>query len=231
MRAALLLAFAALPLWAAAQEPSLRPLLRQELWLSAGVEGRLPKFLKDPLGVHYKRIRLNGDVGYRSADNFFAGRQLYTDLSARYKFTDWFSLTAEYRYAIRVGGENRQRLAIQGRFGHRVGRFDLGYRPALQQNDLQRDQQSTLFRNRFSVEYRIRKWKLDPELSVEFFTRTDDPRGWFLLGTRYKLSTNWSPKEGYTIGPAVLYDRDGMVSFPVNRVIWSIDLGINLRKA
>jgi hypothetical protein len=214
-----------------AQEPALRPDVRQELWLSAGVQGRAPKFLKDPLGDHYKRIRLSGQLGYRSADNFFAGRQLYSDVAVRYKLTDWLSVASEYRYAVRVGSANRQRIGFQARAGHKVGRFDLDYRFTWQRNYLERDRQRTLLRNRFGVGYNIRKWKLDPEFSVEFFTRTDRGDGWFLLGTRYKLGTDWELAKGHTIGPNLIYDRDGRVNAPVNRIIFSIDYGINLRKA
>lgn len=214
-----------------AQEPALRPDVRQELWLSAGVQGRAPKFLKDPLGDHYKRIRLSGQLGYRSADNFFAGRQLYSDVGIRYKLTDWLNVASEYRYAVRVGSANRQRIGFQARAGHKVGRFDLGYRFTWQRNYLERDRHRTLLRNRFKVEYNIRKWKLDPEFSVEFFTRTDRPEGWFLLGTRYKLGTNWRLAKGHSLGPTLIYDRDGVVNDPVNRFIFSIDYGINLRKA
>lgn len=231
LRSALLIALVLATHWATAQEPALRPQLRQELWLGVGVQGRAPKFLKDALGDHYKRIRLSGELGYRSADNFFAGRQLYTDLGVRYKLNDWLSLGTEYRYAARIGNADRHRIGFQARAGHKVGRFDLGYRFTWQRNYLERDRQRTLLRNRFSVGYNIRKWKLDPEFSVEFFTRTDRPDGWFPLGTRYKLGTTWTPVKGHSIGPALIYDRDGRVGDPVNRIIWSIDYGINLRKA
>ncbi len=230
MRSALLLLLAVLPIWASAQEPSLTPPTRQELWVSMGVAGRAPKFLEKPLGDHYKRIRLSGELGYRSDDSFFAGKQVYTDLAARYKLTKWLSLATEYRYAVRIGSSDRHRIAFQARLDHSFGRFDLEYRGGYQMTFLDSDRQRNLVRNKFSVEYRIPNWKLDPELSVEFFTRTNDPEGWYLTGTRYKLGTSWSPRKGYSIGPAILYSKDGMVSYPENRVIWSVDLGIDLRK-
>lgn len=217
--------------WAGmAQEPALKPDVRQELWISAAVRGRAPKFMKDLLGDHYKRLRLSGELGYRSADNFFAGRQIYTDLGARYKVNDWLFLGTEYRWANRTNNANRQRIAFNAQARKSLGRFDLGYRFTYQRNYLERDRQRTILRNRFSVDYNIRKWKLDPEFSVEFFTRTDRPDGWYRLGTRYKLGTTWSPSKGHSFGPALIYDRDGQVNWPTNRVIWSVDYVINLRR-
>lgn len=230
MRSALLLLLTVLPLWAAAQEPSLKPTMGHELWISMGVAGRAPKFMKKPLGDHYNRIRLSGEAGYRSTDGFFVGKQVYTDLAARYKLTKWLSLGTEYRYALRIQSADRQRITFQVRSDRSFGRFDLEYRGGFQMTFLENDRQNNLIRNKFSVEYRIPNWKLDPEFSVEFFTRTNDPIGWYLSGTRYKLGTSWSPRKGYSISPSVLYNTDGMVSYPENRMGWSIDLGIDLRK-
>lgn len=231
MRSAILLSLALLPLWAVAQEPALKPSTQQELWLSFGLEGRAPKFLKDAMGAQYKRIRWNSELGYRSGDNFFSGKQLYGDLGLRYKVTEWLSLATEYRYSMRPQSSDRQRLSFQARAKHTIGRFDLGYRGAYQVTYLSRDRTRPLLRNRFSVDYQISNWKLDPEFSVEFYTGIDDPSGAYLLGTRYKLGTTWKPRRGYSISPAILYDREGRVKNPGNRVIWSIDLGIDLRKA
>src|SRR5690606_16885571 len=123
-----------------------------------------------------------------------------------------------------------QRIGLQSYLSRSWKRFDLGHRFVWQRVFLGEDRTRTLLRNRFTVEYNVRKWKLDPEFSVEFFTRTDDPRGWNWIGTRYKLGTSWSPWKGHTFGPAIVYDRDARVAWPVNRVIWSIDYGIDLRR-
>lgn len=229
-QSALVLLFLACALLASAQEPALRPEMRQELWLSAAVRGRAPQFMKDLLGDHYKKLRLSGELGYRSADNFFAGRQIYTDLGARYKINDLLSLGMEYRYAWRGQQADRQRIGLSALFGKSFDRFDLGYRFMYQREFRERDRQQTVLRNRFSVDYNIRKWKLDPGFSIEFFTRTDRPDGWYRLGTRYKLGTTWSPSKAHSFGPAIIYDRDGQVNWPANRVVWSVDYVINLRR-
>lgn len=217
-------------LWGMAQESQLSPRQEEELWLSVGVGGRLPKFMKDLLGEQYKKFKVSGEFGYRSADNFFAGRQLYGDASLRYKVSDLLSFGAEYRYAYRTDDADRQRLGFQAYLGHTIGRLDLGYRLTFQRAyeipDLTRDQ----VRNRISVDYNFPKWKLDPEFSVEFFTDVNDPRGWNHIGTRWKLGTKWTPWKGHSFGPAIVYDRDAMVAWPVNRLIWSLDYSIALRR-
>ena len=208
----------------------LRPTTTQELWLSAAVRGRAPGFLEKPLGKHYERIRLSGEVGYRSADNFFAGRQFYMDLGGRYKLTKWLDVGMEYRYAARSAAPNRQRFGLQANMDHTVGRLDLGYRFIWQRNYLELGRTRTFLRNRFQAGYDFRKWKWDPELSVEFFTRTDRPIGWNYEGVRYKLATSYSLKKGHRIGPAIIHDREVQVRRPNNRFIWAVEYSLDLRK-
>lgn len=208
----------------------LRPTTTQELWLAAAVKGRAPASLEDLLGKHYKRLLWSGELGYRSADNFFAGRQYYMDLGARYKVTKWLDVGVEYRYAARNGAPNRQRLGLLANMDRKVGRLDLGYRFAWQRNYRELDQRRTFLRNRFQVAYNIRKWKLDPEFSVEFFTRTDRARGWTYDGVRYKLATSYTLKKGHRIGPAIVHDREVQVRRPQNRFIWSLDYSLDLRR-
>ncbi len=219
-----------LPLFSMGQEAQ-RPGFSDELWMSVRVRGRAPEFLKKPLGTHYRRIRLTGELGYRSADNFFAGRQLYAEVVGRYRLSKVFDVGVEYRYANRgANSPNRDRIQFIGGAGTQWNRFDLSYRFGYQIVFRGQDQNRTLLRNRFGVAYDIRKWKLDPEFDMEFFTRTDRPQGWNHIGTRYKLSTSFSPWKGHRFSPALVYDRDAFVADPVNRMIYSIAYTIDLRR-
>ena len=99
------------------QEP-LRPAVRQEYWASAAVQGRLPGFFKGILGDSYKRIRMRNELGYRSSDVFFAGRQTYLDVNLRYKISDLLSVAYEHRFATRssaVGLQHRSIVQAQRR--------------------------------------------------------------------------------------------------------------------
>ena len=215
---------------AAAQE-TLRPRSTEELWMSMQVRGRAPKFAKGLLGDHYKKLRFSSEIGYRSADNFFAGRQIYTDLNARYRFNKHFNVGTEYRYANRGANRaDRQRFLLIGRAGTTWKRFEFDYRFIHQWVFLDRDRVRTFLRNRFSVGYNIRKWKLDPSFDVEFFTRTDQPQGWNHVGTRYRLGTDIKVGKGHYLGPTLVYDSDARVAWPVNRVIYSIGYTMDLRR-
>jgi hypothetical protein len=217
-----------MPVLAWAQDP-LRPDRREELWLSAGVRGKLPSFLKDPLGDTYKRIRLSGEAGYRSADNFFAGRQIYVDVGGRYDVAKWFAVGAEYRYAFRPDQADRQRLGLQAFLDKSAGKFDFDYRFTFQRNFLEEDRRTNQFRNRFGVAYNIPKWKLDPAFSAEFFT-DQTPMGLNWIGTRFVLGTSFSPWKGHSFSPQLVVDRDQNVPWPVYRTIFSLDYTLDLRR-
>ncbi len=212
-----------------AQEAALSPATSQELWLSASLRTRAPKFMKDLLGDHYKKLRFGSSLGYRSADNFFAGRQLYLELHSRYRFNKHFNLGVEYRYANRGAlRSDRQRFQLIGGASTSWERFDFSYRVIQQWVFLDEGGTSTFLRNRFGVEYNIRKWKLDPSFEVEFFTRTDDPQGWNHIGTRYRLGTEIGLGKAHSISPTLVYDSDTRVAWPVNRVIYSIGYSLDL---
>jgi hypothetical protein len=221
-----------LPMFLGAQERMERaqPVMSEEFWGSLIVHGRAPKFLNDVIGKDVrKRFRLKGEMGYRSADTFFAGRQVYFDGSIRYTFSDLLKVGVEQRYAMRPGRENRTRTALKIYLGQSFGRLDLGYRFVYQHNYRELGRVRELFRNRFSAEYNIRKWKLDPVIQTEFFTWAN-PYGLTYIGTRYKLGTSWSPWKGHSITFFFVHDRERDVAWPDHRVIYSLDYAINLRR-
>ncbi|MCB0763318.1 MAG: DUF2490 domain-containing protein [Flavobacteriales bacterium] len=216
-------------LTALAQEDRAQPLRAQELWSSVGIQGRLPELFEDLLGKDtYKRFRLAGELGYRSADTFFAGRQVYTDLSARYKVNKHLNFVGEHRFAFRPDGPTRQRTGVMANLGTSWQRFDLGYRFNYQHNYRDFGEQREILRNKVSVEYNIRKFKLDPEVSVEFFTWLGH-QGARYIGTRYSIGTEWNPSKPHSIGLKLVHDREYGVAWPTYRWIYSLSYTLNLR--
>jgi hypothetical protein len=214
---------------ASAQERA-RPVTSEEIWTSISFRGRPPKFFNDIIGKETrKRFRLAGELGYRSADVFFAGRQIYFDGNIRYRVNDLLSIGAEHRYAHRPGRDDRQRSALQVYLSHNIGRLSLGHRFIYQHNYREFGRLRELFRNRFLVEYNFRKWKLDPYFTTEFFTWVN-PQGLNYIGTRYKLGTGWSPWDGHSIGVALVHDRERDIAWPDQRWIMAIDYGLNFRR-
>jgi len=209
----------------------LRPDTRQELWTSIGVQGGAPKPLcglfEDPF---CDRLRFGAEVGYRSADVFFAGRQVYLDLSGRFKVNDLLTLGLEQRIAARGDRPTEQRTVVQLYLKKSFDRVSLSYRSSYQHNYVEWGGQREILRNRFDLGYDIKKWKLDPEFGVEFFTWLGN-KGTSYFGTRYHLGTEWSPAKGHAIGLDLLYDRERDVAYPSYRWVWSLSYTINLRKA
>lgn len=231
MRGRALFFLCASPFALLAQEDAARPLQQQELWASIAVRGSMPGFMEDLLGKStYKRFRLAGEVGYRSADAFFAGRQVYTDLSARYKVSDHLNIVGEHRFAFRPDAPTRQRTGIMANLGTSWERFEFGYRLNYQHNYRDFGEQREVVRNRLSVEYDLRDFKLDPEASVEFFTWMGH-RGARFIGTRYAIGTEWrSPSKLHGIGLKLVHDREYGVAWPTYRWIYSLSYTFDLRE-
>ncbi len=207
-----------------------RPQLSNATWISAQVRGNVPFGIGKALGKHYEAIRLSGDVGYRTADNFFAGRQIYGEGGIRYKLNKTFALAGEYRYADRGPNRtNRQRLQVTGQAGWKFGRTSVDYRLIHQWTYRKYDTTRRFIRNRIGVEYNIPKWKFDPAFSMEFFTRTDHPLGWNYEGVRYRLETAYKFSKVHPVEAGLIYDRDAMVAWPTRRVILSIGYTMDLR--
>lgn len=211
-----------------AQEP-LRPEQRQELWLSGAVTTRLPYTLRSPLGNHYKRIRVRSELGYRSSDVFFAGRQVFLDVNMRYRAAKWLTLAYEHRFAARTGRPGlRQRSILQAEAERTFGRTTANYRFIYQHNYVDWGGQREVFRNRVQLGYDFKKWKLDPEVSVEFFTWAGN-KGLSYFGTRWQLGTQYKLSKGHAVTAALVHDRERDKAWPTHRWITSITYTLNLR--
>ena len=208
----------------------LRPATRQELWASFAVQGGAPNVLYDLLGnVRAERLRFGAELGYRSADVFFAGKQVYLDMNARYKFSDLLSVGVEHRVASRSTGSIQQRSIVQAMLRKEFGRFKADYRFIYQHSYIEWGDQREVFRNRFDLAYNIKGWKLDPEFGVEFFSWLGN-KGFSYFGTRYHFGTEVSLGKGHALGLNLIHDRERDVAYPTHRWIWSVGYTMNLRK-
>lgn len=210
------------------QDSPLRPTVNSELWSSLTLRWKPLKAtnkLVEPL--LYRKLQATAEVGYRSADQFFAGRQFYIDLGGRYKVNERITLAAEHRYAARTGNSDRQRSSVQGAYNYSWKRFDIQYRLRLQHAFGDPGSERTFARNRIMVAYNIRKWKLDPEFSMESFTWLGY-RGIWHRGFRYSIGTDWSPWNGHRLAYKLVHDREYGRAWPEFRFIHSIGWTINL---
>ncbi len=227
---ALVVFLALLPALCGAAQEALRPATRQELWLSGVVQGRLPAFLKDRLGSAYKDLRVRSELGYRSTDVFFEGRQVYLDVNLRYRLAKGVAVAFEHRFAKRAAADGlRHRSIVQLELDHSIGRFSGAYRVLWQHAYIPFGGQREVFRNRFELAYDIPKWKLDPEVSVEFFNWAR-PEGWSYFGTRYRLGTQYRLNKAHGISLALVHDRERDRAWPTHRWITSVTYVLNLRQ-
>lgn len=224
-----LIALALLACTASFAQEVLRPAVRQEYWLAAAMQGRLPAFLKDPLGDAYRKLRVRNEIGYRSADVFFAGKQTYLDVNLRYKISDLVSVAYEHRFAVR-GNETglRQRSIVQAQLTKTFTRIDVDYRFIYQHSYIEWGDQREVFRNRFQLGYNFKNWKLDPQIGVEFFTWAGN-KGLSYFGTRWALGTEYTLSKAHSLGLSLIHDRERDIAWPTRRWIWSFTYNLNLR--
>lgn len=229
MRCLLLFIAAALHSMLLAQEP-LRPAQRQEIWVSAALSSRLPEAWRGPLGRHYKKIRVRGELGYRSADTFFAGRQIFLDVNVRYKAAKWLFLAFEHRFAGRTGDPGlRNRSILQAEAQKAMGRLTAEYRFIYQHSYVEWTGQREVLRNRLQLNLDIKKWKLDPELSVELFSWAGY-KGLSYFGTRWQLGTQIGLAKGHALTLAMVHDRERDIAWPTHRWIGSFTYAVSLRE-
>lgn len=207
----------------------LRPTVRQEFWVAAAVQGRLPGFTKGLLGDGYKRFRLRNELGFRSADVFFAGKQTYLDVNLRYKISDLLSVAYEHRFATRSSAVGLQhRSIVQAQLTKSFDRLETDYRFIYQHSYIEWGGQREVFRNRFQLGYNIKGWKFDPQASVEFFTWASN-KGLSYFGTRWSVGTSYDIGKAHTLSLSLLNDRERDKAWPTHRWIWSFTYALNLR--
>ncbi len=216
------------PLLVHAQERA-RPQQTEELWASFTLSGRPPKFFNDIIGKETrKRFRLSTEMGYRTNDNFFGGRQFYADGNIRFEITDSLSIGVEHRYSYRPNDADRQRTGVLIYATRNFGKFEVDYRGAYQ-HSYKVVQDADMLRNRLTVEYNIPKWKFDPVGGAELFTWIS-PFGLDNTGIRYRAGTKYSPWKGHEFTLYMVHDRERNVAWPDHRWILSIDYSLNVRK-
>jgi hypothetical protein len=189
-----------------------------QLWLDAGVKGKLAKGLK---GI--------GELGYRTGDELGRGEQFYLNAELRYKLHALIDAGFEQRAAFRANADDRHRTGLLLLVGDRIGRTTLSYRLNYQHVWLKQGEVRDAIRNRFGAAYDIKGVQFDPEYSVEFFTALG-PDGAEYDAVRHKLGTSWKPVRGHTLSFALVHDREQNRRRPDYRWIFSFSYMIDLGK-
>jgi len=201
-------------------EAELKPGRDMELWLSAAVETR-PFSDKSRVAqtAFMKHFRTALELGYRSNENLGNGKNTYATLGIRYKVNDHLRFGVDNRYNIRDrNSSNSYRIDFGPTFSAKAGRFDLGYRATFQHEFIPVYRVRDYLRNRVSVGYRIKGFRVDPYVSVESFTAFHY-KGNYYAGIRYDIGGHVNLKGDHALDIALRHDREIGVAEPLYRTI------------
>lgn len=224
-RSALLVLLLCTALVAHAQEPRAKPERDLELWTSIALETR-PFSLPDRPGEtgFRKKFRTALETGYRSNENLGNGKSFYLNLSMRYRLKKWIRLGMDHRYNIRDAySSNSYRLdgsvSLQGEWK----RFEGSFRTTFQHEFIPVYRLRDVWRNRFAISWRTKKFRIDPYVSCETFTGIWY-KGNYFAGIRYDLGAQWElgKEKNSTVEFILRHDREIGVRAPLYRTIISV---------
>lgn len=163
----------------------------------------------------------------RLKENISEIDEYFTQLNTQYKLSKKFRLGLGLRY-IREndnkgniqGYENYFRFHVDAIYKHEINDFKLGYRLRYQnKNELgvsydEGDFVNQNIRFKTSLEYDIKKWKLDPKFSAEIFNRFQEGNENGFNKYRLTLGTDYSLKNFGEIGVYYRFEKELNVDFP-----------------
>ena len=204
-------------------EPRLKPEQDLELWTSIALETR-PFTLESRPGEFgfRKKFRTALELGYRSNENLGNGKSFYTNLAFKYRLKKWIRLGMDHRYNVRDRySSNSYRIdgsvVLQGE----VARFEGSYRTIFQHEFIPAYRLRDVWRNRFAITWRTKKFPLDPTVSCETFTGIWY-KGNYFAGIRYDLGVEWDMGKDHSLEVVLRHDREIGVRSPLYRTIVSL---------
>jgi hypothetical protein len=164
------------------------------------------------VGVDYspiKKLKIGVEQSLRLKEDASVTEEYFTEISLKYEILKDFEIGGGTRFikendnvGKKQGYETHFRFNLDASFKHDIERFTLSYRFRYQNkkelNLTVADANSPTETVRFKtdIEYNIRKWPLDPELSIELFSQLENVKQVrdlslnkirFTFGTDYKL--------------------------------------------
>jgi predicted porin len=149
------------------------------------------KFNKQWMVSAEEQVRLKDDVS--EVDKYFS------QFGVRYNAPRGLSLDGGYRW-IRAndtqgqvqGYESEHRYHVSTSYGHKLGRFSLGYRMRYQEKSTSSGNADRHLRFRARVRYNLPDWKLDPVFAAELYRPVGDDADSGFDKMRFALGTNWN---------------------------------------
>ncbi|MCG8573857.1 MAG: DUF2490 domain-containing protein [Flavobacteriales bacterium] len=179
-----------------------------------------------------KKFSLQYEQGLRLNHNSTIVDQLLSDLSMKIRPVKYLEFGAGFRYIKDRGGndlfDNDFRFNFDAAVRHKVDRFSFKYRLRYQnRNELglsraEGDNHKQYLRFKVGVNYNIKDWKLDPNLSAEIFRNLDGTNGGF-DNLRFTLGSAYDFKKFGKLGFYYRIERELGVTYPKTTSI----LGLN----
>lgn len=192
-----------------------------EQWTSVGLSKKINKHWKISLD---QEIRFTNDMA--QFDIYFA------DLGLEYKINKHFSVGANYRFYQNKTSEDifktQHRLSADAKYRHKINRFTLNYRLRFQNKDedfFTSSESLYNLRNKFSVDYNIKNFKIDPYVDVELFRQIDDFNTNELSKIRWTLGLEYSLKDFGNV--QVFYRMDSELNQTYNEDTYILGVGYN----
>lgn len=193
------------------------------------LEQRTSIDISKKLNEHWK-LSLNQEFRFtHNASNFDT---YFVGLGVDYRFNKHFSLGADYRFYQNKNKEgffmSQQRWSADLMYKQKLSRFSVSYRLRLQNKDddfMTSASGDNLFqlRNKFSVDYNIKNFKLDPFFDVELYRSFENPGSSEFSKLRWTLGLNYSLKEFG--GVEFFYRLDNELNQPNNKNTYIVGLG------
>lgn len=206
-------------------EPRLQPERDLELWTSIALETRPFSLASRPGETGFrKNFRAGLELGYRSNENLGNGKAFYTDLGLKYRVRKWLRAGMNHRYNFRDRySRNSYRLDCSLTFQGDWKRFGGSYRTIFQHEFIPVYRLRDVWRNRFAVSWRTKKFPIDPSVSVETFTGIWY-KGNYYAGIRYDVGVQLAlgKEKNSTLDLVLRHDREVGVKAPLYRSIISL---------
>lgn len=164
-----------------------------------------------------EQLRMQNDVS--EVDKHF------TQLGFRYKTPRDLSFSGGYRWIRQndtqgkiQGYESERRYQLAASYGHKLGRFSLGYRVQYQNKEEvgseDPDNAVRHFRFRTRVRYNVRDWSLDPVFAAELYRSVGDDTESEFDKIRLTLGTDWGTWDGGEMGVFYRLEKELGVDSP-----------------